>query len=995
MCVSIDIAGSFAFTPIDKKRTRNTLQNAGSGESRALSPPLDLAAISTRPSSVLMNRNPSLTRVSDASSSKLYKMPSRSVIEPEKSGLQRGRGRDGREDLGMPKPHRPARKPVLRDLSDDSDDELEHPWKADISANRITRTVSPQTPEELDPTYQKKRSNTYKNLSFKKISKSGDASAAKASTSVEPIDLTNSPRKRRSPSPSRRPLKHQSINGSRSPTRRARVPSPPPPITDKPRTNRFVKPKPVAAPNKRQPANPKSNPFNKNKPRPPERSRPPQRSSPPPLSKRTSIVIEDEDSSGCVEEVDGPEEDEEASFSRSLRKRTTMRLTTPEAAPFPMDLTPKKRPQPQAFPMSDDSPLSSPPKRASDPFPMSPLSSQTKAPSYEDGNSDEDDFPTSDRVKAQKERVVDKGKGKATFVAPKPKPKPTLKARPPPFSQFAPSSHDDTPRSGNKRFSDDGLSEGERDAKRPRSTSPSSSAYEPIGDDDPDLSLGPASRDARELCPYCDELLPPSPTPTLTRMLEEVAKKSRPAPRPSNPRGRKAQLRHFAIVCQRHRFERDVLPDAERKGWPKKIDWSALPSRVRRLRDELQEILEAEIDHGGCVFWKELAKEIKEKGTRAATGVAGQFENFEKVQIGYYGEQGAAIITQTLYSMFPMDLIDPDKVFPLSPSEFLQRVLLPEAGLRLIEEDRGRGAADALRALRESAKYGVAMFPDDSGVGGRQSLGGSGGGGGVADGIVMARAARRRQQIEAEERREEEEEAANARARPRPKPRPVRKEATGSSLMDVDDGGGGGGVSDGARSTGRGGRCSSDMEVESDEDGWLSRQRPPSTAGSTGEMEMDVDVEQTPKPLRSRDVPEPTRKSDRIPRLRSASVQPKDSPKRASRSRSTSVQLADTMEDGAGDVIELSSEDTDDEDAPRGKRASKPPSQRNRQPSRPPSQQSKPRSQQSKPPSRRQPSSRPASRAASVASDSSARRQQSEDRQVPSKDSFEWLLSDE
>ncbi|KAI5895137.1 uncharacterized protein SCHCODRAFT_02618683 [Schizophyllum commune H4-8] len=966
-----------------------------------------------------MNRNPSLTRVSDATSSKLYKMPSRSVIESEKSGLQRGRGRDGREDLGMPKPKpKPTRKPVLRDLSDDSDDELEHPWKADISANRITRTVSPQTPEELDPTYQKKRSSTYKNLSFKKISKSGDTSAAKASTSkapAEPIDLTNSPRKRRSPSPSRRPLRHQSTNAARSPTRRARVPSPPPPITDRPRTNRFVKPKPTAAPNKRQPeANPKLNPFSKNKPSPPERTRSSQRRSPPPLSKRTSIVIDDEDSSEGVEEVDGPEEDEEASFSRSLRKRASMRLTTPEAAPFPMDLTPKKRPQPQAFPMSDDSPLSSPPKRASDPFPMSPLSSQTKVPSYGDDDSDEDDFPTSDRVKAQKERAVDKGKGKATYVAPKSKPKPIRKAQPPPFSQFVPSAHDDTPRSRNKRFSDDGLSEGERDAKRPRSTSPASSAYEPIGDDDPDLSLGPASRDARELCPYCDELLPSSPTPTLTRMLEEVAKKSRPAPRPSNPRGRKAQLRHFAIVCQRHRFERDVLPDAERKGWPKKIDWSALPSRVRHLRDELQEILEDEVDHGGCVFWKELAKEIKEKGTRAATGVAGQFENFEKVQIGYYGEQGAAIITQTLYSMFPMDLIDPDKVFPLSPSEFLQRVLLPEAGLRLIEEDRARGAADALRTLRESAKYGVAMFPDDSGVGGRQSLGGSGGGGGVADGIVMARAARRRQQIEAEERREEEEEAANARARPRPKPRPVRKEATGSSMMDVEEDGGAGAGAGADNGGSRGGRCSSDMDMESDDDGWLSRQRLPSTAGSTGEM--DVDVEQTPKPAKVWEAPEPTRKSGRIPRMRSASVQPKDSPKRVSRSRSTSVQPD-------GDVIELSSEDTDEENAPRGKRASqrskpsshlgKPSSQRSCPPSKPPSQQSKPSSH-------RQPSSRPASRAASVTSDNSssfeslplppakpasglaaararlaARRQQSEDRQLSAKNSLDWLLSDE
>ena len=99
---------------------------------------------------VPMNRNPSLSKVSDASSARLYKMPSRSVIEPEKSGLQRGRGRDGREDLGMPKPNRPAKKPVLRDLSDDSDDELEPPvsFQAPVRHRHVSHSTR-STPARL------------------------------------------------------------------------------------------------------------------------------------------------------------------------------------------------------------------------------------------------------------------------------------------------------------------------------------------------------------------------------------------------------------------------------------------------------------------------------------------------------------------------------------------------------------------------------------------------------------------------------------------------------------------------------------------------------------------------------------------------------------------------------------------------------------------------------------------------------------------------------
>lgn len=35
-----------------------------------------------------------------------------------------------------------------------------------------------------------------------------------------------------------------------------------------------------------------------------------------------------------------------------------------------------------------------------------------------------------------------------------------------------------------------------------------------------------------------------------------------------------------------------------------------------------------------CIFWKEVIKEVKQKGSRAVAGVRGQFANFEKTQPG-------------------------------------------------------------------------------------------------------------------------------------------------------------------------------------------------------------------------------------------------------------------------------------------------------------------------------------------------------------------------
>lgn len=136
--------------------------------------------------------------------------------------------------------------------------------------------------------------------------------------------------------------------------------------------------------------------------------------------------------------------------------------------------------------------------------------------------------------------------------------------------------------------------------------------------------------------------------------------------------GRKAAVGVFINVCQRHRFERETLPEAEAKGWPKSIEWSLIHQRVMRMKDHLEALVENSLlgskpsvedtdDDGNidweipgqsqkgkgkekqkspqyardkCIFWEEVIEEVKEKGTRVAANVKSQFANFQKTQPG-------------------------------------------------------------------------------------------------------------------------------------------------------------------------------------------------------------------------------------------------------------------------------------------------------------------------------------------------------------------------
>jgi hypothetical protein len=92
--------------------------------------------------------------------------------------------------------------------------------------------------------------------------------------------------------------------------------------------------------------------------------------------------------------------------------------------------------------------------------------------------------------------------------------------------------------------------------------------------------------------------------------------------------------------------------------------------------------------------------------------------------------------------MFPPSSFEPQSITPLTPQEFIQRILVPEAALMLIMEDTGQNRDRAVQTMRESAGYGVAMFPDTS----------EGHEVGAGEDIVLERARARRREIEDEER---------------------------------------------------------------------------------------------------------------------------------------------------------------------------------------------------------------------------------------------------
>jgi len=82
---------------------------------------------------------------------------------------------------------------------------------------------------------------------------------------------------------------------------------------------------------------------------------------------------------------------------------------------------------------------------------------------------------------------------------------------------------------------------------------------------------------------------------------------------------------------------------------------------------------------------------------------------FYHTQPGYYGPKGASIISAVLLSrLMAPGILTPEMTKPLGTLEYLNQVLVPEVGIRLISQDRGGISLDeAGEIMKDSVEFGM------------------------------------------------------------------------------------------------------------------------------------------------------------------------------------------------------------------------------------------------------------------------------------------------
>jgi hypothetical protein len=129
-----------------------------------------------------------------------------------------------------------------------------------------------------------------------------------------------------------------------------------------------------------------------------------------------------------------------------------------------------------------------------------------------------------------------------------------------------------------------------------------------------------------DLCPFCDDPLPTSPTDTLFALREALEDETWPAPTSLNPNHRDAKnWRVTHEFCVLHEFEVKSLPKVQHEGWPHWIDFASLHTRVFKLRSQLQDILAK--PQGNTYF--QTTKALWESFRSNACGIRNEFAVFQ------------------------------------------------------------------------------------------------------------------------------------------------------------------------------------------------------------------------------------------------------------------------------------------------------------------------------------------------------------------------------
>ncbi|KAI9255851.1 RTC4-like domain-containing protein [Helicostylum pulchrum] len=163
------------------------------------------------------------------------------------------------------------------------------------------------------------------------------------------------------------------------------------------------------------------------------------------------------------------------------------------------------------------------------------------------------------------------------------------------------------------------------------------------------------------------------------------------------------------VICRMHKVELVMKPLGIKKGYPAQIDFEAIDDRIKQFKQELEEIIE---DKQDSLFLTNAREAHKELGSVKARQATSMMNRFEETLPGYYGNRGSHYIMETLNEIFlKSNYLDKSKAEPLTPIEYIQQVLVPETGVRLIKQDlKLPNLQEASKVMKESTEYGSIVY---------------------------------------------------------------------------------------------------------------------------------------------------------------------------------------------------------------------------------------------------------------------------------------------
>ncbi|SAL96541.1 hypothetical protein [Absidia glauca] len=213
----------------------------------------------------------------------------------------------------------------------------------------------------------------------------------------------------------------------------------------------------------------------------------------------------------------------------------------------------------------------------------------------------------------------------------------------------------------------------------------------------PEMQAPAALLKGHILCPYCHTDLDLKKSRILTKALDDIQRQEKTylekqsRKRKDKPASKKATRRRpnstktRLSFCHLHRLELEIKPIGEKEGWPTTIDFDRLKQRIPHFKPDLDSIIANELESSYRL--KALAA-YKEMGKNKARSTMGVMSRFDLVMPGYYGAKGASVIQKQLSDMYLLSgILTTINTAPQTPMEYLQHVLTPEVGFRLIRED--------------------------------------------------------------------------------------------------------------------------------------------------------------------------------------------------------------------------------------------------------------------------------------------------------------------